>query len=246
MLLLLRYLLVQRDIRFIHCDEPLFALASVLLGRNRRVMMLGGPVINLVETLIEREEIAYCLASDLSMLQTLATDVETMLLHDEKIEVPKASLFQTELTFRGMHYSFPVASRLAPYLVTLMAFCQANDLEFGWTGGGDEGVFYARYLSRNLTISPVPTDRVIILDRPYSEDYVKEGETFLRDSFRWGKMVMYSSKSREGATHYASPEELLSMLRSECFNYAYILCDDPDALIEVLGQTAVREAATLF
>lgn len=246
MLLLLRYLLVQRDIRFIHCDEPLFSLASLFLSKNRNALMLGDSVIKLVETLIDRDEIAYCFSSDRLMLETLGSDVETMTLRDESVAISKASLFQTDLVYEGLQYHFPVASRLAPYLVTLIVFARENGLEMGAGSGGDEGLFHAEYLSRRLRFSPVPTDRVVIVDRPYSKEYIKEGEAFLREHFRWGRVAVFSSSPQEGTTYYGSLQELQSLLVSEPFNYAYVICDDPEGLMALFLEESAREEASLF
>lgn len=246
MLLLLRYLLVQREIRFIHCEEPLFYLASVLLGRNRNVMMLGGPVINLVETLIDREEIVYCLSADSALLETLAPAVEAISVCDETATIAKASLFQTEMAFRGIRHTFPIASRLAPYLVTLLAFCETNALECGWSPGGGEAVFHAVYLTGELKISPVPTDRVLIVDRPFSNEYISGGERYLREHFKWGKIVMFSPHPSDGMKQYTSLEHLQNMLLAERFNYAYVLSEEPEVLIEAFEKEPGRVEASLF
>lgn len=246
MLHLLRYLLVKRDIRFIHCEEPLCVLATALLGRNRSVMILDRPVFHLVDTLIEREEIAYCFSHDRAMLETLASDVETMPLTEEPVTVLKASLFHTEMAFRGMRYSFPVASRLSRHLASLIVFCEANDLEFGWSLGGVESVFRALYLTRELRLSTTPTERVIIIDRAYSNAYVAESEAFLNENFRWGKVILFSTVPKEGTRVYTSAEELRSMLKTERFHYAYVLSDDPEALIDAFSRVSTRSDAVLF
>ncbi len=245
MLLLLRYLLVQRDIRFIHCDEPLYTLAESLLGRNRQVMLLGDSIINLVDTLIDREEIRFCLSADRMLLDTLASDVEEMKPAAGAPSVCKESLFQTEMLLEGMRYAFPVATRLKAYLATLISFCGQHGLECGWSGGTPE-VFHAVYLTRGMKISPVATDRVMIVDRPFSDSYVREGEAFLSEHFKWGRILGFSSDAGGDMLRYASFEDLRQKLQKERFNYAYVLSEDPQGLLEAFNTLPQRREAGLF
>lgn len=246
MLLLLRYLLVQKNIRFFHCDEPLFTLASSMLYKNRNLLMLDGSVFNLVDMLIDREGMEYCLSADRSLLERLASSVETLSLCSEQADVGKESLFQTEMIFQDHRYLFPVASRLNPYLATLIAFSKEHGLELSWDTSRSEGVFQTFYLNRSLEISTTATDKVVIIDQPFSAEYIQGSRAFLNDHFKWGKTVALSDTPMDGMREFASLEELNVCLHDKRFNFAYILTSKPESVILKLSETPDRSGGNLF
>ncbi len=220
-LLLLRYLLSSRDIRFFHAKEPLFALAKACLGKNRAVAMLADTAYGLMETLLENDQITHCIGREGKILGMLSADVGE--LTPLEAEEQEHSLFETRLSGFA---PLPLASRLAPELFGLLTWCQDEKLDNHCDISGEEGLFYACYLTRENRFSSKPTARVAIIDYPFSDDYIEASLAYIDENFRWGKKRIIRQSEWNDA------QMLWELLEKDRFDFVYLECREPS---EVLG-----------
>ena len=234
-LLLLRYLLANRAIRFFHADEPLFAIGRACLGKNRSVAMLESTTFGLMETLLESERITHCIGSDKALLHTLSPQVEEM--HGEAVGEISHSLF--EIRMSGFA-PLPLPTRLASFGVGLLTWAKKEKLEISCDISGEEGLFFACYLTRENRFSLRPTARVAIIDYPFNDAYISESLTYIDENFRWGRREVIRQSD------WSDFSELGMIMDKKAFDFIYIEAEDPAGVLELLKEPAESIESTLF
>lgn len=212
-LLLLRYLLLEKNIEFYHFKEPLFSLSKQLLKKDRKLFFLEDSVYHWLEDIVENESIQTCISNNPFVLEILSSNTKEVFC-DNKSSVLKESLFEMSLFCKERQYDLKISSRLKDYACTIIGFGEKNQLQLNTEAQIEDSIFKAHYLNQNIEISQKPSRKVIIFDFLISDEYKKESIEYLQKHYKWAKILFLNE--------YKNETELKELLKKSKFDIAFV------------------------
>jgi len=220
-LLLLRYILIEKDIVFYHFEEPCFSISKKMLGRDRSIAFLENSAYSWIDNILENENIRYCISDRKSILNILTSDVKVLPEIYETV-VLKESLFCMTLFCNENYHSIRLSSRLKDYVCAIIDFSEKNNLSYSYDSLPEGSVFQAHYVNSRAEIVSKPSKYVVIFDRCFSSSYSQESVKYLQEFYKWAKILYLADYEKTGSIFFKDEKELKQIMSGQKFDIAFV------------------------
>lgn len=250
---MLRYQLMERELRFFHFDRVTIALAQKIVPKGA-LLFLEGDIFEDYQKIMHADDTAIVLSHDETFLQKIYPNYSLFVpQHKEKLIPLKSTLFQSTLHYRERHFeNLKIAELFLPKLENLLAFLEQCEIPFDLARCDHTPALTPLFVSRDLQIRPFGTtpSAIIVVDPDYADEATREEiVAWFRKRAAWAKICYLSREndlevSSVISRNYQKLTEIAKLKEVE-FNFAIISAHLPQ-VEQVLKNIKIKEQPALF
>lgn len=233
---LLRFKLIDKEIRVYECNEIILKLALQVMSEPN-FLALSGDIKSIFKRLWEIENFSIVLFSPTLTSKDLFTNIQTLSNNPvAKINVVEQTLFETSFIYDDIFYERQLISPFfIPYLEILFHFFKSLNINFRLRKFTPIDNFEPIFTNKNFEIKEFGTsDKVLIFEK--NRDLIKMQIDFLRKEASWAKLlyiVPYDCTQIDESPNiimYKNRGEIINILRENSFHFALIVGVDKSIL----------------
>ena len=179
---LLRYMLINSEIKFYLMSKSAF-LVSKSLFRQNNILHLDNSK-NSIRKFFENKQLQFCISCDEELISKVSSSYiqKSQILDSQNFQ---ESLFETKLKEKSFRFSSRLKDEIYTVLEIFKNFRASNNIN-------DTELFRTFYIDNHCNIASKPTQKVVIFDKMIDKNYTTKSKQFLKENFKWLKVGFFN------------------------------------------------------
>jgi hypothetical protein len=238
---LLRFRLIEKEVRVYECNEIIIKLALQVITEPHFIA-LSGNIQEIYKLLWDMEQNSTLLFCPTLTDKDIFTNTKTLSSNViEPITIMEQTLFETSFIYDNVFYERQLISPFfIPYLEELLHLYKTLKINFRLRKFTPIEHFQAVFTNKKFEIKEFGTsDKVLIFEPNIS--LIKSEISFLQKQANWAKIVYilpessYENDESKNTLFYKNKNEILSLLREATFHFALIVGVDKSILSQPIS-----------
>lgn len=244
---LLRFELLNKNIRVYSCSEIVLKLAKQIVTETN-LIVVSGDIRSVYRSLSDIEDgtiVLFSPALSSADIFTAFKELPNKSVHT--INIVEQTLFETSFIFDNIFYERqPISPFFIPYLQQLLNLYKQLQINFRLRTFSPIEHFEAVFTNKNFEIKEFGTsDKVLIFEK--STHLIESEILFLQNQATWAKIIYLipnankkllsaSLRDIENIFFYTSKDEIKKLLKSHNFHFALVVGVDKSILAKPLSR----------
>ena len=243
---LLRFRLIEKDVSAYSCNEIVLKLAMQCTA-DQHFIVVEGDTEKLFRTLWHIENRSILLFSpSLNDERIFANKKDAPSSMSQKISIIEKTLFETSFIYENQYYERQLLSPFfIPYLEELFNIFRSLKINYKLKKLSPIDHFEPVFTNKNFEIKEFGTsDNVLIFEA--NTDLLEAQINYLQTNATWANIIYIipkdtSTKANENTFIYQDKDEIIGILKSNRFNFAFVAGVDKS----ILEETAPKQTGQL-
>jgi ferrochelatase len=243
LLRLLRFRLIEKDVRTYTCNEIVLKLA-LQVQTDSNCIVVHGNVQEIYKQLWNLQDKATLLFCPQLCNPSIFTDVKELIVSEvEAIEIMEQTLFETSFIYENIFYERQLISPFfIPYLEELLHLYKSLKINFKLKKFTAIKHFEAVFTNKNFEEKEFGASDKVLIFEPNSS-LIDVEISFLQKNASWAKLIYILPHSIDGIEDknifiYKNKNKIIDILKSQDFHFALIVGVDK----EILSKPIVNQA----